>query len=138
MTHEGEPDNILQFRKPMQKRPRRERVRHHQGPKVQFQHHDKVVRLHVRGLVQNDVFVRWLVELATALHLDGWARSGADATADKSMDILLAGEEGDVRQMLELLREGPRPVDMLLVEEVVLKGDEPMWSGFHHLSPSGT
>lgn len=137
MTDEDETNNILPFRKPTPKRPRRERVHHHQGPKPQFQHHDKVVRLHVRGLVQNDVFVRWLVELATALHLDGWARSGADAMADKSMDILLAGEEGDVRQMLDLLREGPRPVDMILVEEVVLKGDEPMWSGFHHLSPTG-
>jgi len=25
---------------------------------------------------------------------------------------------------------------MLLAEEVPLKGDEPMWSGFHHLAPS--
>ncbi|HEY9079072.1 acylphosphatase [Magnetovibrio sp.] len=134
MADDTKNDNVVPFRKPQPPRPRRGRVRHHQGPKVQFQHHDKVVRLHVRGLVQNDAFVRWLVEHATALHLDGWARSAPD----NSMDILIAGEVGDVRQMLELINEGPRPVDMLLAEEVVLKGDEPMWQGFHHLSPHGT
>jgi len=134
MTDDTKPDNVVPFRKPDPIRSTRERVRHHQGPKPQFQHHDKVVRLHARGLVQNDAFVRWLVEEATTLHLDGWARSAPD----NSMDILLAGEEGDVRQMLEFLHDGPRPVDMLLVEEVVLKGDEPMWSGFHHLSPHAT
>ena len=128
-------NNVVPFRAPKPSRPRRERVRHHQGPKRQFQHHDKVVRLYARGLVHSDAFVRWLVEEATTLHLDGWARSTAD---ENVMDILLAGEEGDVRQMLEYLRDGPRPVDMLLVEEVVLKGDEPMWQGFHHLSPHGT
>lgn len=134
MADDKTQDNVLPFRKPEPIRRVRERVRHHQSPKPQFQHHDKVVRLHVRGLVQTDTFVRWLVEVATGLHLDGWARSAPD----QSMDVLIAGEEGDVRQMLEYLNEGPRPVDMLLAEEVVLKGDEPMWQGFHHLSPAGT
>lgn len=134
MADDQTENNVVPFKKPEPIRPRRERVRHHQGPKPQFQHHDKVVRLHARGLVQTDTFVRWLVEEATTLHLDGWARSAPD----NSMDILIAGEEGDVRQMLEFLHDGPRPVDMLLVEEVVLKGDEPMWQGFHHLSPAGT
>ena len=134
MADDSKTDNVLPFRKPTPARARRERVRHHQGPKLQFQHHDKVVRLFVRGLVQTDAFVRWMVEHATALHLDGWARSAPDNT----MDILIAGEEGDVRQMLELINKGPRPVDMLLAEEVVLKGDEPMWQGFHHLSPHDT
>jgi len=134
MSDDNKTDNVLPFRKPTPARPRRDRVRHHQGPKLQFQHHDKVVRLRVRGLVQTDVFIRWLVEQATALHLDGWARSAPDA----AMDVLFAGEEGDVHQILEYLRDGPRPIDMLLVEEVVLKGTEPMWQGFHHLSPHGT
>jgi len=134
MADDKNSDNVVPFRKPEPIRPARPRVRHHQRPKPQFQHHDKVVRLHARGLVQTDAFIRWLVEEATALHLDGWARSAPD----HSMDILIAGEEGDVRQMLEFLHDGPRPVDMLLVEEVVLKGDEPMWQGFHHLSPHGT
>ncbi len=138
MTDDKNNDNVVPFRKPGAIRPaqadsKRERVRRHQMPKPQFQHHDRVVRLHARGLVQSDAFVRWLVEEATKLHLDGWARSAPD----NSMDILLAGEEGDVRQMLDYLNDGPRPVDMLLVEEVVLKGDEPMWQGFHHLSPRG-
>ncbi len=131
MADDDHPDNIVPFRKPPSSRRPRRRVRHHQGPKLQFQHHDKVVRLHVRGLVHNDTFVRWLVEIAASLQLDGWARSASGGI----MDILIAGEHGDVVQMLELLREGPRPVDMILVEEVVLKGDEPMWQGFHHLSP---
>lgn len=134
MADDQTENNVIPFKKPEPIRRRRERVRHHQGPKQQFQHHDKVVRLHARGLVHSDVFVRWLVEEATALHLDGWARSAPDS----AMDILIAGQEGDVRQMLEYLQDGPRPVDMLLVEEVVLKGDEPMWQGFHHLSPAGT
>lgn len=134
MADDHTENNVLPFRKPESIRPVRERVRHHQGPKAQFQHHDKVVRLLARGLVHSDAFIRWLVEQASSLHLDGWARSATD----NSMDILLAGEEGDVRQMLEFLHVGPRPVDMLLVEEVILKGDEPMWQGFHHLSPHGT
>lgn len=125
-------DNVIPFAKPEPKRSSRPRTRYHKGPKPQFQHHDKVVRLHVRGLVHNDAFIRWLVEEATRLHLDGWARSAPDG----SMAILLAGEDGDVRRMVEFLKEGPRPVDMLLAEEVPLKGNEPMWSGFHHLSPS--
>jgi len=98
----------------------------------QFPHHDRVVRISLRGLVKEESFIRWLVEEAVQLHLDGWARNRSDG----EMDVLLAGEIGDVRQMLEFLREGPRPVDMLLVEEKPLHGDEPLWSGFHHLSPS--
>ena len=127
-------DNVLPFRKPEDARAPRARKRHHKGPKPQFQHHDKVVRLFVRGLVQTDAFIRWLVEEATRLKLDGWARSAVDG----SMDLLIAGEEGDVNQMVEYLKDGPRPVDMLLAEEVPLKGNEPMWQGFHHLSPSGS
>lgn len=130
-SHDGD-GNVLPFRKPGGRTVPRKRVRHHQKPKLQFQHHDKVVRLFVRGLVQTDAFIRWLVEEATRLHLDGWARTAPDG----SMDMLIAGEVGDVKQMLEYLHDGPRPVDMLLAEEVPLKGDEPMWSGFHHLSPS--
>lgn len=126
--------NVVPFAPVQGERPARPRRRHHQKPKPQFQHHDKVVRLHVRGLVQTDAFIRWLVEEATHLKLDGWARSAEDGT----MDMLIAGEEGDVRQMLEYLKDGPRPVDMLLAEEVPLKGDEPMWQGFHHLSPAHT
>jgi acylphosphatase len=125
-------DNVVPFLKPEDRRAPRPRKHHHQKPKLQFQHHDKVVRLYVRGLVQTDTFIRWLVEEATRLHLDGWARSAPNGT----MDILIAGEVGDVGQMLEYLHDGPRPVDMLLAEEVPLKGNEPMWSGFHHLSPS--
>jgi acylphosphatase len=135
MTDNGSDNlenNILPFRKSGGRATSRPRVRHHQKTKPQFQHHDKVVRLHVRGLVQTDAFIRWLVEEATRLHLDGWARSAPDGT----MDMLIAGEVGDVKQMLEYLHDGPRPVDMLLAEEVPLKGDEPMWSGFHHLAPS--
>lgn len=132
MADDTTSDNVVPFRKTEAKRPRRERKHHHKRPKPQFQHHDKVVRLHVRGLVHNDTFIRWLVEEATRLHLDGWARSADEG----SMDMLIAGEEGDVRQMLEYLKDGPRPVDMLLAEEVPLKGDEPMWQGFHHLSHS--
>ncbi|MCW8915329.1 MAG: acylphosphatase [Magnetovibrio sp.] len=134
MTEDRPEDNVIPFKRPGRKRSRRGRTRHSQGPKRQFQHHDRVVRLHARGLVHSDVFVRWLVELATNLHLDGWARS----TENHDMDILIAGEEGDVRQMMEHLQEGPRPVDMLMVEEVVMKGNEPLWQGFHHLSPAGT
>ena len=137
MTDEHKEDNVIPFERPEEKRPRRvrrERALRPQKPKPQFQHHDKVVRLHARGLVHSDVFVRWLVEEATTLHLDGWARS----TENHDMDILIAGQEGDVRQMMEYLQDGPRPVDMLLVEEVPMKGNEPMWQGFHHLTPAGT
>ena len=134
MADDKHSDNVVPFRKVDAARAPRKRVRHHQKPKPQFQHHDKVVRLHVRGLVHADLFIRWLVEEATNLHLDGWARSDEDS----GMDMLIAGEEGDVNQMIEYLKDGPRPVDMLLAEEVPLKGSEPLWSGFHHLSPAQT
>lgn len=132
MTDKDSSDNVLPFRKPEVAKAPRQRQRHHQKPKLQFQHHDKVVRLYVRGLVQTDAFIRWLVEEATRLHLDGWASTAPDG----SMDMLIAGQEGDVNQLLEYLKDGPRPVDMLVAEEVPLKGNEPMWSGFHHLSPT--
>ena len=94
-NHTDDSDNVLPFRKPGERRVPRARTRHNSKPKRQFQHHDKVVRLFVRGLVQTDAFIRWLVEEATHLHLDGWARTAPDG----SMDMLIAGEEGDVRQM---------------------------------------
>lgn len=132
MTDKDPSDNVLPFRKPEEAKAPRKRQRRHQKPKQQFQHHDKVVRLYVRGLVQTDAFIRWLVEEATRLQLDGWASTAPDG----SMDMLIAGQEGDVNQLLEYLKDGPRPVDMLVAEEVPLKGNEPMWSGFHHLSPT--
>ena len=131
-------DNIIPFRPAAgknnrkKKKPSSNRRRPHNTTTSQFPHHDMVVRLGLRGLVRGDVFIRWLVEEAVALHLDGWAKNSKQG----DMDILLAGEVGDVRQMMTLLRDGPRPVDMLLVEEKILHGDEPLWSGFHHLSPS--
>ena len=134
-------DNVIPFRptagKDDLKNKKQTSARHgrhspHNPIARQFPHHDMVIRLSLRGLVRGDAFIRWLVEEAVNLHLDGWAKNshGSD------MDVLFAGEIGDVRQMMELLRDGPRPVDMLLVEEKPLHGDEPLWSGFHHLSPS--
>lgn len=127
-------DNVIPFRKKTTAKPNRNsRATNRPGSITpQFPHHDRVVRLGLRGLVRDDAFIRWLVEEAVILHLDGWAKNSNDG----DMDVLLAGETGDVRQMLEFLRDGPRPVDMLLVEEKPLHGDEPLWSGFHHLSPS--
>ncbi len=129
-------DNVIPFR-PTRKEaetspPRKSPSNRHHINTKQFPHHDQVVRLNLRGLVRDDAFIRWLVEEAVTLKLDGWAKNRKDG----DMDVLLAGEIGDVRQLLDLLREGPRPVDMLLVEEIPLSGDEPLWSGFHHLSPS--
>lgn len=126
-------DNVIPFRKEVKTSPSNQRAAKRYSPFAQqFPHHDRVVRLNLRGLVRDDAFVRWLVEEAVALRLDGWAKNRTEG----DMDVLLAGEVGDVGQMLDLLRHGPRPVDMLLVEETILKGDEPLWSGFHHLSPS--
>ena len=135
-------DNVIPFRsapgknkdKNSKQNKKRNSNRHgpHDPTAPQFPHHDRVVRLGLRGLVRDDAFIRWLVEEAVSLQLDGWAKNRKDG----GMDVLLAGEIGDVRQMLDLLQGGPRPVDMLLVEEKILHGDEPLWSGFHHLSPS--
>ncbi|MCK5166578.1 MAG: acylphosphatase [Rhodospirillaceae bacterium] len=129
-------DNVIPFRKAERSKKNKKRNSNRHGPHdptaPQFPHYDRVVRLGLRGLVRDDAFIRWLVEEAVALQLDGWAKNQKDG----DMDVLLAGEIGDVRQMMELLRVGPRPVEMLLVEEKILHGDEPLWSGFHHLSPS--
>lgn len=133
----GKTDNVIPFRSSLganKKNLAKKKRTSTRGSLIspQFPHHDRVVRLGLRGLVKDESFIRWLVEEAVQLHLDGWAKNRIDG----EMDVLLAGEVGDVRQMLELLRQGPRPVDMLLVEEKPLHGDEPLWSGFHHLSPS--
>ena len=123
-------DNVIPFRQAADKK--KQNLVRQSSAAPQFPHHDRVVRLGLRGLVRGDAFIRWLVEEAVALHLDGWAKN----LKNGDMDVLLAGEAGDVRQMMDLLKDGPCPVDMLLVEEKILHGDEPLWSGFHHLSPS--
>ncbi len=122
-------DNVVPFQKVTVHKTARKR--RHQKPRLQFPHHDKVVRLSVRGRVQSDAFIRWLVEEASRLQLDGWAR----CVSGGPMDMLIAGGQGDVHQMVEALTIGPRPLDMVFAREVPLKGDEPMWSGFHYLSP---
>ncbi len=131
-THNNK-SNVLPFRREAGNKaaPKKRADFRHSPIAPQFPHHDRVVRLNLRGLVHNDGFIRWLVEEAMHLQLDGWARTGGEG----EMDILLAGEVGDVRQMIEFLKVGPRPIDMLLVDERALSGDEPLWSGFHHLSP---
>ncbi len=127
-------DNVVAFQKVMRNtatKKKSPRVNRYRKPKLQFPHHDKVVRLSVRGRVQTDTFIRWVVEEAARLQLDGWARCESGGP----MDMLIAGGQGDVCQMVEALTIGPRPLDMVFAREVPLKGNEPMWSGFHYLSP---
>ena len=73
-------------------------------------------RVRLYGRVQGVFFRQWTVKNASALGVDGWVHNARDG----SVEAHLAGEEGAVAQLVELMRQGPPQarVDDVMVEPV--------------------
>ena len=65
--------------------------------------HRKCVRLRITGRVQGVWFRGWTIDQARELGLDGWVRNRRDG----SVEMVVAGEEEAVREMIELCHGGP-------------------------------
>ena len=92
--------------------------------------HEMLYRLRLTGSeVVSEPFAEWVVEQAQDRHLDGWARGRLDG----SLDIFYAGATGHVMGMLIVFTEGNCPFDFDAIEEKSLRGDEPIWGGFHFM-----
>ena len=100
-----------------------------QGRAIQHEH-EMIYRLRLEGPdVQGESFCDWLVEQARERHIDGWARGRFDG----SLDVLYAGATGPVMGMLLVFTEGNCPFSLDNVQERPLRGDEPVWGGFHQI-----
>lgn len=92
--------------------------------------HEMLYRLRLQGDGLTDAPVtEWIVAQAKERHLDGWARGRLDG----SVDIFYAGATGHVMGMLIMFTEGQCPFDFDLIQETPLRGDEPLWGGFHFM-----
>ena len=71
--------------------------------------------LRIHGHVQGVFYRAWSADLARELGLTGWVRNRRDDT----VEMLLHGEEENVRRMIDHCREGPPAarVDHIDVEE---------------------
>ncbi|MDH5750167.1 MAG: acylphosphatase [Rhodospirillales bacterium] len=96
---------------------------------MNFQNHEKVMRIRLFGDYSSEGFSAWLVGEAESLDLCGWARPRADG----SLDALFAGGQGSVEAMVELLKDSAAPIRSPRVVERLRRGDEPIWAGFHYL-----
>jgi acylphosphatase len=74
----------------------------------------------VTGLVQGVFFRAWAAEQARMLGVAGWVRNAPDG----SVEGYLEGEAGDVRQLIDRLRQGPpsAQVAQVSVEEAAPEG----------------
>lgn len=81
----------------------------------------------VGGDSLSEDFANWVMVEARDRNLDGWARGRLDGT----MDIFYAGMTGSVMGMLIVFTEGDCPFEFDAIEEKPLRGDEPLWGGFH-------
>ena len=107
-----------------------------------FEAYESVIRADIQGDVGDAGFQDWIVAAALARDLVGWVR---EHTGEGRMDAVLAGTRDGVAGLIAALREGdqpetaPRagacPITAPEVTERPLRGDEPLWSGFHRLPP---
>ena len=117
-------DNVIDF--PRQKLPSR-------GDKdMAHETYEKVVRVSIKGDIHGAAFHDWIVAEAVARNLVGWARESAGAGG---MDAVFAGTSDAVRTMMDAFSEKSCPIEVPDVIERPMRGDEPLWSGFHHLPP---
>ncbi len=71
------------------------------------------VRLRIEGRVQGVWFRGWTVDQAQARGLRGWVRNRSDG----SVEALLIGEAGKVRDMVAACHEGPPAASVAAVRE---------------------
>ncbi len=81
-------------------------------------------RLRIHGEVQGVFYRAWSAEAARSLGLSGWVRNRSDGT----VEMLLHGEEGAVRTMIERCRQGPPAARVERIE--VEQTDEAAPAGF--------
>lgn len=81
-------------------------------------------RLVIRGRVQGVFYRGWTVDEARALGLSGWVRNRRDGT----VEMIVAGEERALEQMIERCREGPPAAHVEQVE--VQEAEEAPPAGF--------
>jgi len=79
----------------------------------------KARRLRIHGRVQGVFYRGWAVEAARDLGLSGWVRNRRDGT----VEMVISGDEDEVRTMIEHARRGPpaarvERVDIEEIEEV--------------------
>lgn len=74
---------------------------------------DRVVRLIIEGRVQGVGFRFWTVREAERRGLDGWVRNLPDGT----VEVLIAGPQDAVADMIEACKRGPRAAAVSAVRE---------------------
>ena len=62
-----------------------------------------IFRLRIKGRVQGVGFREWAKDEAAARRLDGWIRNRSDG----SVELLVAGDDGQVQDMLRAVTQGP-------------------------------
>src|SRR5206468_9225854 len=80
----------------------------------------RTVRVVIQGRVQGVGYRDWAERVANELGLDGWVRNRRDG----AVEALLSGPVGDVAEMLERCRDGPRAARVTAVK-IVEEGGEP-------------
>ena len=77
------------------------------------------LRVRVTGRVQGVFFRAWTQEKAAALGVRGWVRNAADG----SVEAHLEGDKSAVRELIELLNDGPPSAQVSKVEVQVSDAD---------------
>jgi acylphosphatase len=71
----------------------------------------RTVTVKIEGRVQGVYFRAWTYETAQSLGLDGWVRN----TDDGSVEAVFSGATGQVEEMLERCKDGPRDAKVTAV-----------------------
>ncbi len=94
-----------------------------------FEYHEMTVRLSLEGIFEEETFYTWILDETAVRKIDGWAKPRLNG----SMDVFFAGGVNTIMDMLRLFAENDVPVELSKVEERPVRGDEPIWQGFHYL-----
>ena len=88
----------------------------------------KALRVHIEGRVQGVGYRYWVVEQASALHLNGWVRNRRDGR----VEVVVSGPQAALDEFLRRCHEGPE-----LARVVRLAADveaDPVETGFRALA----
>ncbi|NQV47981.1 MAG: hypothetical protein HQ504_09380 [Rhodospirillaceae bacterium] len=97
---------------------------------MSFGSHEMVVRISLEGDYDRPHVHQWLGDQSERLSVHGWSR---ERLANNQIEILFAGDVTAVMAMLQVFTDGLVPKGVETVRECVVRGDEPVWLGFHHL-----